>query len=218
MHQQWRLASAVDITVLGPTSCRRREDQQTAQWAFDLRHAIPLSSVSQVSEQYRADALARFERARAQLATHTYATFRQYRNEAVATLPRSDPADQALNSALCVSAAARFWLLASGEPHPAAKWLLAALRRRDSCVPQAMAAAVDPQLSPADRFDALWQIWQAVDLHASTTTSTGLSWLAPHSYKHREPHKATIRPRLSPTTEFALDNNQLPPATGRHRP
>lgn len=166
VHRRWRSAGAVDIKVLGPTACRRRELEAPAEWAFDLQHAIPLSAVSEDAERYRAGALERFERTRPELAADTYAAFRRYRNDAVATLARPDEAGQALTAAMCVAHAARFWLLADGAPHPAGKWLLLALRHREAPTLEAMAAAVDLRLRPADRFQALWQLWEAIDRHA----------------------------------------------------
>lgn len=168
MHVSWRRAQGVDVQVCGPSACRRRMDDDLPAWAFELGHAVPLHESNDAGNRYRAEVAATFDRACPALAAAAYAAFRQSRNEAVATLPRLAETDQAMVAAACVRHAARFWLLATGAPHPADKWLLAALRRTDAGAVPAMAAAVDLRLDPAARFDALWHLWEAVDQHALT--------------------------------------------------
>jgi hypothetical protein len=167
LHHRWRAANAVDINVLSPGACRGREIDNLAEWAFDLRHAIPLALAGDTGERYRDRVAERFRRSRSRLATSSYLAFRKSRNEAVATLPRQDQAAQTLTASCCVAHAARFWLLAAGEPHPADKWLLAALRRcADAETVGVMAVALDIRRTPSDRFDALFQLWEAVDEQA----------------------------------------------------
>lgn len=165
-HERWRLARGVDVSVVGPESCGQGVER-LAEWAFELQHAVPLSPVSNSAEHYRATIAERFRLSQPQLALDAYTAFRRARNEAVACLPRPDPGAQALTAALCGAAAARFWLLALGEPHPAAKWLLTAVgRQAGPPVAAIMGSVADLRLAAPERFDALWQLWAAVDRHA----------------------------------------------------
>jgi hypothetical protein len=167
MHERWRSVQAVEVMVLGPAARRRRAVEQLAEWAFELQHALPLSPVDATAESYRRSIAARFRRYRTRLATAAYIAFRRARNQAVASLARPDPASQALTAASCVNHAGRFWLLAEGQAHPATKWLLAALRSwTDGRVLGLMGDSVDLRLAPAERFEALWQLWTAIDQHA----------------------------------------------------
>lgn len=167
LHVRRRRAQAIELRVLGP-SARAVRERDLAEWAFEMRHAVPLRLTAEVGERYRAQVEAWFDRDRPGLARRVYADFRTSRNQAVATLPRSNQAAQALNAALCVRHAARFWLLAVGEPHPSDKWLLHTLERRSGTeeVLAAMHTIVDLRHDPAQRFDALWTLWRLVDHHA----------------------------------------------------
>ncbi|MBM7783651.1 hypothetical protein [Tenggerimyces flavus] len=167
LHVAWRRVGAVDLTALGPADRTEREAALT-EWAFELAHAIPLRVTNGVGEVYRAQVAERFERDRPELTATAYRAFRTSRNAAVACLPRDDPAAQALTAAACAGYAARFWLLANGHAHPYDKWLLHALRRHPDAalVVAAITAALDGGSSPAQRFDALWELWRLVDLVA----------------------------------------------------
>lgn len=167
LHRCWRAANAVDITVVGPTDCRRRERDQLAEWAFELRHATAIIPPSEAAERYRAAVTDLFAQRQSRLAEDAYASFRHSRNEAVATLSRQDRTAQVLTAAACVGHAARFWLLCVGAPYPPEKWLLRAVRSHAPVdVLDAMESAVDLRIEPAVRFDMLWQLWAAVDRHA----------------------------------------------------
>jgi hypothetical protein len=166
-HEQWRSAQGVDVMVLGPAARQRRAAEQLPEWTFELQHALPLSPVCATAERYRRSIAGRFRRSRPRLAAAAYTAFRRARNQAVANLARPDQASQALTAATCVTYAGRFWLLAGGQSHPATKWLLAALESQaDAQVLALMRGSVDLRLSPAERFDALWQLWGAIDRHA----------------------------------------------------
>ncbi|GAA5031905.1 hypothetical protein [Actinopolymorpha pittospori] len=169
LHIRWRRSQAIELRALGPSGRASRE-RDLAEWAFQLRHAVPLRLAADVGEPYRAQVEARFDRDRHRLAQRAYEEFRTCRNQAVATLPRSDQAAEALTAALCVRHAAQFWLLAAGEPHPGAKWLLHTLERHPGAgeVLAAMRTAVDLRHEPEQRFDALWTLWRLVDHHADT--------------------------------------------------
>lgn len=167
LHVRFRGARMVDIEVLGPSARAERESSGLAEWAFQLGHAVPLGSAGSAGERYRREVLARFEVACAGLAAEEYARFRRGRNAAVATLPRNDPAAQALTAGVCVGQAARFWLLALGLPYPSDKWLLHELARVPGAEPvlAALRACLDQRKSAASRFDAFWTLWRLVDDH-----------------------------------------------------
>jgi hypothetical protein len=165
-HVRWRRAHGVELQLLSPSARRRREEDDLAVWAFELQHAVPLHLSAGIGGRYRADVAAAFDQVCPVLADAAYTAFRRSRNEAVATLPRGAQADQVVAAASCVRHAARFWMLALGVPHPADKWLLAALRRTDPVVVPVMETAVDLRVDPGTRFDALWRLWDAVDHHA----------------------------------------------------
>lgn len=164
LHRRWRAVNAVDITVLGPRGCRQRERDRLAEWAFELGQATAITPPSEAAERYRARTASLFSRRRPRLAASAYASFRHARNEAVATLPRQNQTAQVVTASACVAHAARFWLLSAGATYPAEKWLIQALRgHAPAQVLGAMASAVDLRVEPAERFDALWQMWAAVD-------------------------------------------------------
>ena len=165
LHVRFRRAAAVEVAVLGSTARAERERVSPVVWAYELRHALPLHVSAGVGETYRARVADAFSRQRPQLAGDAYRNFRQSRNEAVAALARPDEAAQIVAAAACVRYAARFWLLASGEPHPGDKWLLPALEHEPALV-RTLRVAVDVRPSPSDRFDALWALWERIDEHA----------------------------------------------------
>lgn len=167
LHTRWRQAHGVDVTVLGPRARRRRESAARVEWAFELRHALPVRLSGTDGETYRQRVDTAFRQLSGSRAVDAYRAFRQSRNEAVASLPRADEAAHALTAAACVSDAARFWLLSAGEPHPTGKWLLAALGpHADSIVIATMKAIVDLRNSASERFDACWRLWELVDERA----------------------------------------------------
>lgn len=167
LHSLWRQAHGVDIKILGPQARRRREAAARVEWAFDLRHAVPLHLSGTDGESYRERVGAAFGQLSGVSAVEAYRAFRQSRNEAVATLPRADEAIQAVTAAACVIHAAHFWMLAAGEPHPADKWLLAALGpHADPAVVATMQVVVDLRTSAGERFDAFWRLWEFVDERA----------------------------------------------------
>ncbi|HEU5331783.1 MAG TPA: hypothetical protein VFU73_03440 [Actinocrinis sp.] len=167
-HIRWRGVAGVDVEVVDPRARERRERDGLAQWAHEMHHAVPLRASTGIGERYRARIAARFAEAAGDLAEQAYRAFRLARNQAVASLARSDGATQALTGAQCVCEAARFWLLADAQPHPSDKWLLAALAASpgtESLV-DAMRGAIDASCDPAARFDALWRLWRLVDERA----------------------------------------------------
>jgi hypothetical protein len=167
-HRRWRRAGGVDLRILGPAARARSERTRLCEWAHDLRHAVPLRLALGIGEPYRAHVADLFARRRPQLAAAAYREFRQARNEAAATLARPDPVARAVTTASVARHAARFWLLAQGRPHPADKWLPDALERSGAAgtVVHLLREVTESRLDPADRFEALWELWRAVDLHA----------------------------------------------------
>lgn len=171
-HVRWRGACGVDLKVLGGAARRRYEREMPAVWAYEMAHAVPLQLRAEIGEAYRAEVARRFAAAAGMLARGEYERFRQARNESVAMLPRDDKAAQMLTAAVCARAAARFILLAAGAPYPSDKWLLEEVGRTTSSAGLATVAraALEPSLSPAARFDALWELWQLVDRSAEAET------------------------------------------------
>jgi hypothetical protein len=168
-HMQWRSAAGVELEVMDPQACVRREQEGLACWAYELAHAVPLRLSTGAGERYRKLIADRFADQLGQLTDAAYRGFRLARNQAAASLPRPDSAAQMLTSALCVTQAARFWLPALGQPHPSDKWLLAALGQAEGGGPllEAMRAALDPRRGAPARFDALWRLWRLVDERAA---------------------------------------------------
>jgi hypothetical protein len=129
-----------------------------------------LSDTAGIGAPYIAHVAARFAARAPALAETAYERFRRTRNEAVSALPRGDQLAQSLTAAACVAHAARFWLLAVGEPHPTEKWLVRALQDMPgtSALLAAMESAADLRRGPAERFDDLLELWRLVDAHART--------------------------------------------------
>jgi hypothetical protein len=167
-HVDSRRVAAVDIEMIGPSARHRREQESLVEWAHQLRHAIPLSDSAGIGAPYIAHVAARFATRAPALAETAYERFRRTRNEAVSALPRGEQLAQSLTAAACVANAARFWLLAAGEPYPTEKWLVRALRGvpGTTALLAAMESAGDPGREPAERFDDLLELWRLVDAHA----------------------------------------------------
>jgi hypothetical protein len=183
-HIESRLVTAVDIELMGPSTRRRRERETLAEWAYQLQHAVALCGEAGIGASYIAHVAASFAARAPVLAETAYAHFRRTRNEAVSALPRGDQLAQSLAAAACVANAARFWLLAVGEPHPTEKWLVRALQDMPgtSALLAAMKLAIDPSRGPAERFDAALELWRLVDAHArSAGVSPGLLKGSPFS-------------------------------------
>lgn len=163
-----RRAQAVEINVYGPAGRAHRASDGSVIWAYDLRHAVALQTGAGVGEPYRQRIADAFEQRRATLCGDAYLRFRMARNESAQTLSRSDPVPRALTTARCVRHAARFWLLAGGEPYPADKWLVSALARdpaAEDLVPL-MRDLTDATADPATRFEAVSTLWRLVDARA----------------------------------------------------
>jgi hypothetical protein len=165
----WRRAIGVEISIFGPAGRAHREEGGNPIWASDMRIAVPLRVRAGVGAPYRAQAATAFEDRRVGLRDEAYLQFRMSRNEAAATLTRTDAMAQAVTAGLCVRNACRFWLLADGTPYPADKWLPAALAA--SCdAADVLAAArtvTSASAAPGRRFDALWSLWRLVDARAA---------------------------------------------------
>ena len=168
LHVRFRRAAAVEVAVLGPGARAERERASPAEWAYEMRHALPLHVSAGVGEPYRERLAEDFARQSPRLAHDAYREFRESRNEAVASLARADEAAQMLTVAACVRSAGRFWLLAGGEPHPGGKWLLRALAH-EADLARTMRVALDPRRAASERFDALWALWERVDDRAQDT-------------------------------------------------
>ena len=168
-HVAWRRSGGVEISVFGPAGREHREEGGNPIWAYDMRDAIPLRVQAGVGDPYRAQIGAAFETARAAHRDEEYLRFRMSRNEAAATLGRTDALAQAITAGLCVQHACRFWLLAAGSPYPADKWLPAALRTVDDAADLlAVACTVtDAATEPEVRFAALWTLWRIIDARAA---------------------------------------------------
>jgi hypothetical protein len=170
-HVAWRRAGGVEISVFGPAGRAHRAEDGNPIWACDMRDAIPLrvDAGVGVGEPYRAEAAAVFEAGRVRLRDDEYLRFRMSRNEAAATLARTDPMAQAITLGVCAQHAFRFWLLAAGSPYPAAKWLPAALAATSEATDllAATRAMTDVAASAAVRFDALWSLWRLIDARAA---------------------------------------------------
>ena len=167
-HTASRQVGAVDLEVMGPSIRAKREQVTLAEWAYQLRYAVPLSESAGTGPPYVAHVARSFNQRRSDLAIEAYGEFRRTRNEAVSTLPRQDTLAQHLTTAACLSSAARFWILAGGDPHPTTKWLMAVLRDDAEATELVSAMEVASGLShgPGDRFDALLEVWRLVDSRA----------------------------------------------------
>ena len=167
-HARWRGAAAVEVTVMDPAACERREREDLPSWAHELACAMPLSVSTGIGERYRAAVAQRFAAQVRRLAEREYRGFRLARNQAVSALARADLAAQVLTCARCVHCAGRFWMLASGRPHPAEKWLLAMVERAADAgaLPGLLRQVLDADRGAAARFDALWELWRLVDERA----------------------------------------------------
>lgn len=165
LHVAWRSVAAVEIEVCGPDARTAREAGDLVPWVHTMRHAVPLRPPTGVGEAYRAGLARRFDAARPRLLRQAYERYRRARNEAVAALARPDGAVQAMLTGECAAAAARVWLLAGGEPYPGGKWMLAVLGRTFDGDEAAalLRRTLDAAGSPADRFDAHWDLWRALD-------------------------------------------------------
>jgi hypothetical protein len=166
-HVRWRAAAGVEIELLGPDARAVRE-RHLVEWAYELRHAVALRASTGFAEDYRRQVAGLFAARLVQLTQRAYGGFRSARNQAVSRLARPDAATQVLTAAHCVTEAARFWMLAGGQPHPVRKWLLHALGRLEGTgdLLILMRAALDPYGAPEARFDALWDLWRLVDERA----------------------------------------------------
>jgi len=167
-HIALRRAGGVDVSVYGPAGRAHRAGDGDVIWAYDMRYARPLRSGVGIGEAYRAAIAEDFAARREIRRDEEYLQFRMSRNATVATLAREDPLTVALTSARCVAAAARFWLLAGGEPYPSDKWLVTALAADPSAAGPLglIRVATDGAASRDDRFDALWTLWRLVDTRA----------------------------------------------------
>ncbi|GEM_PF-5131196 len=167
-HVASRRVGAVDIEVMGPSIRAKREEVSLAEWAYQLRYAVALSDAAGTGPAYVAHVANSFDQRTLDLAAAAYGEFRRTRNEAVSTLPREDKLAQQLTAAACLSTAARFWILAGGDPHPTEKWLMTVLRSDPGATELVTAMEVAGGVSPsaADRFDALLDVWRLVDARA----------------------------------------------------
>jgi hypothetical protein len=167
----WRRAAGVDIEVIDAETRALRECDGLAEWTHELRHASPLRSPFGLAERYRQQIERRFVAARPELTRRAYRRFRRARNQAAASLARPDIAAQTVTIADCVTSAARFWLLALGEPYPSDKWLLLAVEREGGGTElvEAMRVATDGRNDDSTRYAALWELWRMVDERAGTT-------------------------------------------------
>lgn len=169
-HVASRRVAAVDVEMMEPSARQRREQETLAEWAYHLHRAIALSGTAGIGAPYITHVAASFAVRAPALAETAYERFRRSRNEAVSALPRSDQLAQSLTTAACIAHAARFWLLAVGEPHPTEKWLVRALQDMPATgtLLAAMESAADLRHAPAERFDDLLELWCLVDAHART--------------------------------------------------
>ena len=167
-HTAWRRAGGVEISIFGPAGRAHREDGGSPIWAYDMRDAVPLNIHAGVGEPYRAGITAAFADARVGLRDEEYLRFRKSRNEAAATLARTDVVAQTITSGLCIQHAYRFWLLAGGSPYPADKWLPSALAAVDSTADllDVTRTVADVSASASMRFDAMWSLWRLIDARA----------------------------------------------------
>ena len=167
-HIASRRVGAVDLEIMGPSTRGRRERTTLAEWAYQLRYATALSDTAGIGPPYVAHVAYSFDRRAPDLAIAAYEEFRRTRNEAVSTLPRRDTLAQHLTTAACVSNAARFWMLAEGNPHPTEKWLIPVLRKNRGAIELVTAMEVAGGLGHGskDRFDALLEVWRLIDTHA----------------------------------------------------
>ena len=165
----WRRSGGVEISIFGPAGRAHREEDGNPIWAYDMRDAIPLSVHAGVGEPYRALVAAAFEDHRVGARDDAYLRFRMARNDAAATLTRSDPIAQAITTGNCAQHASRFWLLAAVSPYPADKWLPAALAAIDGPADLLDAArtVTDATATPDVRYDALWTLWRVIDTRAA---------------------------------------------------
>jgi hypothetical protein len=87
-----------------------------------------------------------------------YLRFRTARNDAAATVTRSDAIAQSMTTGNFAQHASRFWLLAAVSLYPADKWLPAALAATDDAVDllDAVRTMTDAAATPDVRYDALW--------------------------------------------------------------
>lgn len=165
----WRRSGGVEISIFGPAGRAHREEDGNPIWADDMRTAIPLSLRAGVGEPYRALVAAAFEDHRVGARDDAYLRFRMARNDAAASLTRSDAIARAMATGLCAQHASRFWLLAAASPYPADKWLPAALAATDGAVDRLHAArtVTDATATPDIRYDALWSLWRIIDARAA---------------------------------------------------
>jgi hypothetical protein len=165
-----RCARRVEINVYGPVGRGHRDGDGTGDviWAYDLRHAVALHTTAGVGEPYRQRIADAFDGRCPTLRDDAYLRFRTARNEVVATMLRSEPVAQALTTAGCGRQAARFWLLARGEPYPADKWLAAALADDSAATDliPLIRRLTDASADQVTRFDAATELWQLIDNRA----------------------------------------------------
>jgi hypothetical protein len=160
--------------VIGAAAQRDRETQSLSGWAYTMAHAVPLSVRTGFGETYRRGLQDSFERQRGHLRDDAYQRFRRGRNE-LRPLARSDSRAQALALGTCVADAARFMLLAFGEPYPATKWLMHEVDRvyRGTHVSDVMHSVLGPTKPAERRYKSLWDLWEIVDRKA---LSAGVDW------------------------------------------
>ncbi|HEY2793938.1 MAG TPA: hypothetical protein VGJ28_16350, partial [Micromonosporaceae bacterium] len=163
-HRAARRRGGVEISVFGPHGRAHREEDGTTIFASDCRLARPLRLSVGIGEDYRREVAERFTRTCDSARDEAYLGFRKSRNEAAATLARDDALPVAMTSALCARYAARFWLLARGEPTPADKWLASALAGEP--VLDLLRGIVDADRTASQRYDLLWSLWQLIDERA----------------------------------------------------
>jgi hypothetical protein len=170
-HVRWRGVAAVEVAVMDPDACEHREHEDLASWVHELACAVPLHISTGIGERYRMAVADRFAEQARRLAEREYRAFRLARHQAVSALARADVATQALTSARCVGCAGRFWMLASGRPYPADKWLLTIVERAadSGALPGLLRQVLDADCGAAARFDALWELWRLVDERAHQT-------------------------------------------------
>jgi predicted nucleotidyltransferase len=161
----------VEINVYGPAGRTHRDGDGVGDviWAYDLRHAVALHTAAGVGEPYRQQIAGAFDLRCPTLRDDAYLRFRMARNEVAATMLRSEPVAHALTTARCARHAARFWLLARGEPYPADKWLTAALAADSAATDliPLIRRLTDASAGQASRFDAATALWQFIDIRAT---------------------------------------------------
>ncbi|MFL6138420.1 MAG: hypothetical protein ACJ74O_11535 [Frankiaceae bacterium] len=158
----------LSVDLCGPAARRDREARDLSIWRFQLAGAQPLHAGWGGGEGYRAGVAARFAALRSDFARHEYVQFRAHRHEAAGALRHGDPMSVLLTGALAVRAAMRAWLLWAGRPYPDDSSLRAQLAEdpRGDDLLAAGRRVLHDQASPAERFDALQQMWWLLDRHA----------------------------------------------------